>query len=193
MSPDESFRLALVEPVQLESYDPQWLLAFDAERKRLMQCIGPRVAEICHFGSTSVAAMPAKPTIDIIAGLLDMAAVEQVLVELCDCGYSHAPELDLGAPERRFLFRHANGHRTHHLHLVAFGGEAWCERIRFRDLLRTDARLRDDYAALKHSLAVRHQDRRDSYTQGKGEFIRSALTSAAEGPVAARSIPGSPI
>jgi len=189
MSPDESCRLALAEPVRLVPYDSRWPACFDAERERVMGCIGSHLVHVCHFGSTAVPGMAAKPTIDIIAGLRDMAIVDQVLQRLCEHGYSHAPELDLGAPERRFLFRHADGHRTHHLHLVAFDASTWRERIRFRDLLRSDPRLRASYAALKRELAARHQGDRDAYTRGKAEFIRGALTSAGEVPGAVRSIP----
>lgn len=189
MGPDESLRLALVEPVRLVHYDPRWPGLYEAERARLLTWIGSSVAQVCHFGSTSIVGMAAKPTIDMIAGLHDMAVVDGVLRELCDRGYSYVPELDLGAPERRFLFRHADGHRTHHLHLVAFGGSAWIERIRFRDLLRSDTGLRIAYGVLKRDLEALHDGRRDAYTRGKAEFIRNALTNAAAGRDAARSTP----
>src|SRR5690606_7547917 len=98
MNPDESFRLALIEPVRLVPYDSRWRDRFDAEHQRLIACIGTHVAQICHFGSTSVFGMAAKPTIDVIAGLHDMGAADEVLRQLCECGYSYASELDLGTP-----------------------------------------------------------------------------------------------
>lgn len=186
MDADESLSRARVEPVRLVPYDARWPRRFDAERARLMARIGARVVRIAHFGSTAVAGMPAKPTIDLLAGLRDMGEADGLLDELLRHGYSHCPELDVGAPERRFLFRHAGGHRTHHLHLVAFDGAAWRERIRFRDLLRTDAGLRAAYAALKDELAAVHARDREAYTQGKAAFIRRAVTSVAAAPGAAR-------
>src|SRR5690606_1674631 len=186
MDPDESLRRARNEPVRLVTYDARWPQWFDAERDRLMACVGARVAGIAHFGSTAVPGMPAKPTIGLIAGLRDMRDAEALLVELLHHGYSHCPELDVGAPERRFLFRHADGPRTHHLHLVAIDAAAWRERIHFRDLLRSDARLRAAYAALKDELAATHAGDREAYTRGKAAFIRRAITSAAAAPDAAR-------
>ena len=44
----------------------------------------------------------------------------------------------------------------------------------FRDALRADAVLRDEYAALKRSLAARHTDV-EAYTDGKDEFVESVL------------------
>jgi GrpB-like predicted nucleotidyltransferase (UPF0157 family) len=47
--------------------------------------------------------------------------------------------------------------------------------IAFRDALRANTNLRDDYARLKKSLAAHHPFDRDAYTQGKSAFIRAAI------------------
>ena len=53
--------------------------------------------------------------------------------------------------------------------------EQWREPLTFRNRLRFDPVLREEYAALKSRLAVRHPNERDAYTDGKAEFIRAVL------------------
>jgi GrpB-like predicted nucleotidyltransferase (UPF0157 family) len=54
---------------------------------------------------------------------------------------------------------------------AVMGGLVWRVELRrhlaFRDALRADPALRDDYAALKRSLAKRHSRDRVTYTAGK--------------------------
>jgi GrpB-like predicted nucleotidyltransferase (UPF0157 family) len=47
--------------------------------------------------------------------------------------------------------------------------------LAFRDALRTDDRLRDEYATLKQSLAAAYKDNRSTYTQAKSAFVNSAI------------------
>jgi GrpB-like predicted nucleotidyltransferase (UPF0157 family) len=49
--------------------------------------------------------------------------------------------------------------------------------LSFRDALRGDAKLRDDYAALKLALAVSSEDIR-SYTDAKRAFVSRVLATA---------------
>jgi GrpB-like predicted nucleotidyltransferase (UPF0157 family) len=46
--------------VVLAEYDPTWPALFQAEKKRILDAIGPRVLAIEHVGSTAVPEMPAK-------------------------------------------------------------------------------------------------------------------------------------
>ena len=69
--------------------------------------------------------------------------------------------------------RWADGHRTHHLQVVVYGAEPRCERMRFRDALRTRPELAARYAALKIKLSTQHATDRDAYTNAKEQFVRS--------------------
>jgi GrpB-like predicted nucleotidyltransferase (UPF0157 family) len=72
--------------------------------------------------------------------------------------------------------------RTHHLHLVPFESALWRDRLAFRNLLRTNSVLAEEYAALKYELAGRFQFDREAYTDAKYAFIVRALgLSHAEG------------
>jgi GrpB-like predicted nucleotidyltransferase (UPF0157 family) len=79
-------------------------------------------------------------------------------------------------PERLFFARGLEHWRTHNLSVCEANSAFWRDRIRFRDLLRSDPELCVRYAALKRELAVRFPNDRLSYTDAKGEFIAEALS-----------------
>jgi GrpB-like predicted nucleotidyltransferase (UPF0157 family) len=56
------------------------------------------------------------------------------------------------------------------------GERRWHEQLLFRDRLRIEPALADEYAALKTRAAAEHPDDREAYTQAKAEFIRRVLT-----------------
>ena len=61
---------------------------------------------------------------------------------------------------------------------VVFGGAFWKRQIAFRDALRGNEQLAQQYWKLKQRLAARFPNDRAAYTDGKGEFIRSVLAGA---------------
>ena len=86
------------------------------------------------------------------------------------------PELD-GRPFRRFFAKVSpdGRHRLAHLHLMFAGADRWDQQIRFRDALRADPRLRDEYAVVKSRLATSFADDRERYTDEKAVFVKTVL------------------
>jgi GrpB-like predicted nucleotidyltransferase (UPF0157 family) len=154
-------------PVEIVEYDPAWPAAYAAERERLAPLLGDGV-ELHHFGSTAVPGLAAKPVIDMIALVDDLDAPIAALVQRG--GYQYPPAYNATLTHRRFLCYPTAAHRTHHLHLVDKPRELE-RRLRFRDRLRADPVLADEYAALKRVLAERYSEDREAYTEAKREFI----------------------
>jgi GrpB-like predicted nucleotidyltransferase (UPF0157 family) len=152
--------------VQIVDYDPAWPAAFEAERERLTPLLDG--ADIHHFGSTAVPGLAAKPVIDMIALVGDLDAPIAALVQRA--GYEFPRAFNATLAHRRFLCYPTAAYRTHHLHLVD-EREGLKRRLRFRDRLRTDRQLAREYVALKRTLAQRHRDDREAYTEAKSEFI----------------------
>ena len=178
MDEEESLLAAIYEDVRLHSYDPAWPLAFAAERSRLLSLLPDTFIEIEHFGSTAVPGLVAKPVIDLLAGVRSMAAAEAVTQPLVAAEYITSAEFNDSLSDRRWFMRWANGHRTHHLHVVIHGGTAWQERIGFRDALRSNPSLAARYTELKQRLAAELGADREAYTDAKAEFVRSSLQGA---------------
>jgi GrpB-like predicted nucleotidyltransferase (UPF0157 family) len=155
-------------PVEIVEYDPVWPAAFASERERLSPLL-PAGVELHHFGSTAVLGMAAKPVIDMIALVDDLDPPIAALVQRG--GYQYPAAFNATLTHRRFLCYPSAAHRTHHLHLVDEPGELE-RRLRFRDRLRSDRALADEYVALKRALAARYREDRDAYTEAKGEFVK---------------------
>ena len=152
--------------VELVAYDRAWPALYETERKRLEPLV--EAVEFHHIGSTAVPGLVAKPIIDIVALVDDLAAPIAALIYN---GYQYARVFNATFAHRRFLCYPTASHRTHHLHLVDDCAELE-RRLRFRDRLRADPALADEYAALKRALAARHPEDREAYTEAKAPFIR---------------------
>lgn len=175
MNEAQSLQQAIDEKVHLADYDPAWPPRFDAERDRLLERFPADLLDVQHIGSTAIPGMPAKPIIDVMAGVASMAVADVLFEPLLDFGYVTSVEFNATLSDRRWFMRHAHGRRTHHLHVVVHDGDLWRQRLAFRDTLRRDAALAARYAALKRELASCHREDREAYTRAKGDFVRSIV------------------
>jgi GrpB-like predicted nucleotidyltransferase (UPF0157 family) len=174
MTDDESLQRAIHEDVALHAYDPQWPALFAAERSRLLSLF-PQMIDIEHIGSTAVEGLSAKPIIDLMAGVAAMEAALLLAEPLCQSGYTTSPEFNASLTDRRWFMRWADGHRTHHLHVVVHQGAVWQERLKFRDALRANAELAARYLQLKQRIASEHAQDREAYTRAKTAFVQSVV------------------
>ena len=158
--------------VQLADYDPDWPVEFEKEKRLLERAFGDRVVAIEHVGSTAVPGLSAKPIIDIEIGLRHFEDWHGLVPLAEKAGYSFMPERVF--EDYVFMPKGAEDCRTHYLHFAAVDSSEWQHVIRFRDALRRDQKLRDEYAALKRHLSETHQNRAE-YTQAKTAFIEKAL------------------
>jgi len=162
-------------PVVIAPYDPAWPAMFEAERDLLTPVLAPWAAgPIEHIGSTAVPGLPAKPVIDIMAGVRDLASSRPAIEALKPLSYCY---FDYRGDVMHWFCKPSDQVRTHHLHLVPFESPLWRERLAFRDRLRADAGVRAAYSDLKLRLAAEHRDDREAYTEAKSDFILATLAS----------------
>lgn len=179
MNPIGSFRASNAssadEPIRISGYDPEWPARFEEERAALAAAIGGWiVGGIHHVGSTAVPGLAAKPIIDILAGVRDLEESRACFEPLARLGYVYAPYL---ADEMHWFCKPHPSRRTHHLHLVPVGSRRYVDELAFRDRLRADPAVAEEYAALKRALAERFASDREAYTDAKSDFIRQVLES----------------
>ncbi|MFD5824229.1 GrpB family protein [Lentzea sp. NPDC060358] len=164
------------ERAELRPHDPRWALRAAAEAAELEELLAPWLTRgVEHIGSTAVPGLAAKPVVDLMASVTDLAAVDPA--RLAARGWVHVPpELD-NRPWRRFHVKPdaTNRHREAHLHLIAAGHHRWADQLRFRDALRADRDLARRYETLKRRLAALSGHDREAYTEGKAEFVATAL------------------
>jgi GrpB-like predicted nucleotidyltransferase (UPF0157 family) len=166
----------MADEVEIVAPDPTWPAKFTAEAARLRAALpADLVRRIDHIGSTAVPGLAAKPIIDIMLELTDFARAAETVPVLEALGYAFWG--DNPDPRHRFFVLgmppYGTG-RTHHVHIYALAAKRE-RQLRFRDLLRADARAAAAYAALKHRLAAAHRSDREAYTQAKAGFIDDML------------------
>ncbi|HEY2173508.1 MAG TPA: GrpB family protein [Mycobacteriales bacterium] len=154
--------------------DPEWRARFESEREALEAVLRPwLVAGIHHIGSTSIPRMPAKPILDMMAGALSLACAPEAGMRLAELGYRSAPH----RIDAALFVKGTRGADTHHLHLTMPESDLWIERLTFRDAVRADPRLAQEYAELKQRLLVASGGRPYD-AAGKRDFVRRVLAGA---------------
>jgi GrpB-like predicted nucleotidyltransferase (UPF0157 family) len=80
------------EPVRIVPADPAWPARFEVERDALAAAIGRWApGGIHHVGSTAVPGLDAKPVIDILVGVHDLASSRACFEPIARLGYVYAP------------------------------------------------------------------------------------------------------
>jgi GrpB-like predicted nucleotidyltransferase (UPF0157 family) len=143
-------------------YDPDWAFRFEIECAMLERILHPWLeGGIHHIGSTSVPGLAAKPIVDMMAGVRNLDEARSASSALSMLGYVYRPH----RPEAHRFHREG-----YHLHLTRPGSDLWRERLGFRDALRADPALREEYAAWKEA----HRGE-DGYTAGKRPLVQRVL------------------
>jgi GrpB-like predicted nucleotidyltransferase (UPF0157 family) len=160
-------------PVVVLPYSARWPELFAAESTLLHEALQPwLVAAVEHVGSTAVLGLCAKPVIDIMAPVKDLASSRPAIEAAQAVGYCYYPY----KPDQMHWFcKPSPAVRTHHLHLVPWQSRLWQERLAFRDALRSSPSLAQKYGVLKQELAAKHGADREAYTEAKAPFIASVL------------------
>jgi GrpB-like predicted nucleotidyltransferase (UPF0157 family) len=152
--------------VELVEHDPSWAELYERERTALAPVFDGDLLGIEHIGSTSVPDLCAKPIVDVLVGLRELALTPAQIDAMERLGYEYLGEH--GLPGRLFFRKDP---RTHHVHVVRHGGEHWERQLTFRDALRNDAEERRRYDEFKRRLAAEGHPR-ETYTELKTPFIR---------------------
>jgi GrpB-like predicted nucleotidyltransferase (UPF0157 family) len=164
--------------VEVVPYSNTWPILFEQERAALRAAVGDVATSIEHIGSTAVPGLSAKPTIDI---LLVVESTEQFLKRLPHVealGYDYrACNTLVGSDAHLFLRKVSNGKRTHHLHVLRSGSPEIDDYCLFRDALRTNPALAQDYERLKLVLAALHAADRHRYVTEKAKWVGRVLAS----------------
>ncbi len=160
--------------VRVVDHQPEWFSLANKECGRIRQVVGDLLLDVQHVGSTAVSDLPSKPILDIVAGMYSWSNVPVLVEKLTGIGYIDRGD---GGDQGGYLFvwESMPGVRSIHLHVVEYGDSQWVEYLRFRDLLRRDSEIRQQYAELKQELEARFSNDRKSYTASKHDFIQGIL------------------
>ena len=87
--------------VKVVPHDLQWREAFAVESKRVTAALGDNVVTIHHIGSTSIPGIYAKPIIDLLVEVKNIALVDEQSLPMESLGYEVMGEF--GIAGRRYF------------------------------------------------------------------------------------------
>ena len=164
--------------VSLLPHDPRWTKSATAEAELLTKAIGPALLTVHHVGSTAIPGIHAKPVLDLMPVVGELAALDGRQPEMEAAGYEGWGEL--GLPGRRYYTKtdSVSGLRLIQLHCYEFGSAEIVRHIAFRDYLRANPDLAADYDRVKVHCRGLHPDDSHAYGDCKSKWITAVEADA---------------
>lgn len=164
--------------VKLVPPDPAWPRLAKAEIGRLAGVLGDNLLIVHHIGSTAIAGIRAKPTLDLMPIVRDLAALDAREAAVRALGYDWRGEF--GLPGRRFLALSdaVTGERRVHAHAYQADSPAIDRHRAFRDYLRAHPDEAQAYEAEKIRAARARPDDSLAYNDLKSDWIKACETRA---------------
>ena len=164
--------LGVLFPIRLVEPNDNWPQIFEEEKEKLLAVFNDlKDIRIEHIGSTAIAGIKAKDTIDILMEVPENIPGKTIIERICKEGYEYTQQLDNPPPHMMFVKGYTiNGFRgqAFHIHVRYFGD--WNE-IYFRDYLRAHKEVAREYEAIKIELEGMHRNNRETYTEAKTKFV----------------------
>lgn len=166
-------------PIEIRDYDPDWSKKFEMHADLIRKSLGKVAARVEHIGSTAVPGLAAKPIIDILLVVEDSADEDSYLPLMEGAGYM----LRVREPDfhEHRMFRTLA--RDVHIHVLSRDSREVDRLLTFRDRLRGNVGERNEYEAVKRSLAGQPWPDMNAYASAKGEAVERIIA-AAESAVA---------
>jgi GrpB-like predicted nucleotidyltransferase (UPF0157 family) len=158
--------------IEIVEYNPGWAEMYESMKGLFIGSFGDKIAGIEHIGSTSVPGLCAKPIIDILLGVHALDDADSIVPNMIKFGYDYISKYEDEMPYRRYFDRIENGISKFHVHTVVINSSFWNRHIKFRNILRKDEKIKDDYCKLKKDLAKKEWKDANEYAGAKTEFTR---------------------
>ena len=159
-------------PVELHPHSPHWAEQARAETVRLRKALGGVLITVHHIGSTSIPGIMAKPIVDLIPVVSDLASLDRTMPRVEALGYECLGEF--GLPGRRYCRRDdpLTGRRACQVHCYADGWPEIDRHLAFADYLRAHPAIAKDYEAEKVRAATLHPGNTLDYNDAKNDWIK---------------------
>ncbi len=166
---------SVLRDMSVVDYDPGWPEAYEAEIARIRSVLGSEIVRAYHIGSTAVPGLAAKPVIDILLEVEDVARLDAHDAGMRSIGYE--PRGEFGIPGRRY-YPKGGDERTHHVHAFAIDDPHVTEHLVFRDYLRAHSGVAADYAGVKREAVAKHRHDPEGSVALKQETVFRILSDA---------------
>ena len=157
--------------VIVAAYDERWPVVFAQWAARVRAALGERARSVEHIGSTSVPGLAAKPIVDMLLTVDDVADEPAYVPALETIGLV----LRVREPKHRML---RTPGKDVHLHVYEPDRHEVRDYLDLRDWLRVDPSDRERYAATKRQLAERQWSDMNHYADAKTAVVLEILARA---------------
>ncbi len=141
-------------------------------QKNLIQAVVDDLS-IEHVGSTAIDGLGGKGILDILVGVRHHSDLRETKEKIEGVGFEFR---DMASTDERYFFRRDIDHKGEtqrfHLHLVMRDGRDWREMISFREVLRSDRGLCEEYAEIKKEAVATARGDGEKYRTHKEDFIK---------------------
>ena len=156
--------------VTLVPHSADWAGTAKQESARLALAIGETLVTVHHIGSTSIPAIMAKPTVDLLPIVRDLVSLDARREAVEGLGYDWCGEFGLAG--RRFLRLTAGGKRLFNVHCYEQSNPDVVRHLAFRDYLRAYPEVAKKYEAEKIRAAKLQPDDVLLYNDAKNDWIK---------------------
>lgn len=156
--------------IEVVEYRSEWPDMFLREKKLLTTALPSAFLKFFHIGSTSVKGLAAKPIIDMLLIVDDLAYLDNHVEVFEKNGYEACGEF--GMPGRRY-YRKGGDQRTHQIHAFKFDNLYDIGRhLAVRDYLRTHNDEVLEYGNIKKEAAKFAENDIEKYGDFKDGFVK---------------------
>ena len=159
-------------PVDLQPHDPAWAVAAQQESARLLERLGSQIVAVHHIGSTSIPGIRAKPILDLIPVVYDIARFDEARLAVEALGYEWLGEYGLLGRRYCRLDDPVTGQRRIQLHCYQARSPEITRHLAFRDYLRRNMAVAGEYDRLKARCRDLHPTDHLAYGDCKSDWIR---------------------
>ena len=161
-----------VIPVELVAHRAEWAQMAAAESARLKATLGDNLIAVHHVGSTAIPNIMAKPIVDLMPYVRDLAALDAQADAVRGLGYKWHGEF--GLEGRRFCTwaDPKTGHRIYQLHFFRPDNINAIRMLAFRDYLRSHPFVAKAYEMEKLRAAAAQPDDTTAYNAEKNDWIK---------------------
>ncbi|WP_164104279.1 GrpB family protein [Candidatus Laterigemmans baculatus] len=153
-------------------YDPRWRQEFEQTRSNILHSCEGWVTDVAHIGSTAISGLVARPIVDVVASVENLAAVDEAIQRLRGLNFSVARD-PAWADEVKLLAKPRHGEPTHHVYLASADSAFRRRVLTLRDWLRSNAEEAVRFEEGKVELWKRSEGDPARYAQAKADLFAS--------------------
>lgn len=164
--------------VELVPHNPAWADRAAAESARLKAALGDNLLAVEHIGSTAIPGIAAKPIVDLLPIVADLAALNAARPAIEALGYVWRGEF--GLEGRRYcVLSDTTGRRIVQAHCYQADSPEVERHLVYRDHMRAHPDEAAAYEAEKQRAAALHAHDSLAYNGEKNDWIKAAEKRAA--------------